>query len=244
MRCAILADIHSNLAALKAVMSDIEKNREVDEIWCLGDIVGYGPDPHQCIEIIRQKSTVCIAGNHDLAAIGKTGTDYFNPEAAEAARWTGTQLTQEDVRFLGGLLLKIEKEDFTLVHGSPRDPVWEYIFSTNEAAEIIPYFKTRCCLIGHTHIPLIFECNDSSSCSMTLVANNTPIALAGQRLIINPGGVGQPRDRNPQASYAIFNSKTRTIIFYRVDYDIQATQKRMKEARLPPRLASRLAHGY
>jgi diadenosine tetraphosphatase ApaH/serine/threonine PP2A family protein phosphatase len=244
MRIAILADIHSNLTALEAVMLDIDKKGGVHEVWCLGDIVGYGPDPHECIELVKKQCSLWVAGNHDLAAIGKTSVEYFNPEAAKAVRWTGLHITEEDIHFLSNLPLTVEKDDFTLVHGSPRDPVWEYIFSTSEAEENLAYFKTRYCLIGHTHIPLIFEWTDSSTCSAVQPSDDTSFILDKKRLILNPGGVGQPRDGDPRASYAIYNDETNTVAFNRVEYDIQSTQNRMKEVRLPARLGSRLAYGY
>ena len=150
MRVAILADIHSNLAALEAVLMDIEQKGGGDEIWCLGDIVGYGPDPHQCLEFIRHHASLCVAGNHDLAAIGKASTDQFNPVAAEAAQWTSTRLSPHERRYLENLPLRVERGDFTLVHGSPRDPVWEYVNSASVAEINLDYFKTR---LGQPGIP-------------------------------------------------------------------------------------------
>jgi len=243
MRYAIIADIHSNLAAFTAVLIDIEHRGEAEEIWCLGDIVGYGPDPHQCIELLRQTNHVCVAGNHDWAAIGKVDTAEFNPDAAEACRWTAQQLTPEDIQYLKSLPQVIQKDDFTLVHGSPREPIWEYLLSTSIARENFAYFKSRFCLVGHSHVPLVFKYSGTGACSFNQFSTSIGLALAKNRLIINPGAVGQPRDGNPRASYAIYDSKTRLVRLYRVPYDISITQARMVKYNLPMRLIARLSHG-
>ena len=157
MRCAIIADIHSNLTAFKAVLKDIESHGEVEQLWCLGDVVGYGPDPHECIELLCQTNHICIVGNHDLAAIGKVDTTDFNPDAATACHWTAGHLSSEDIEYIANLPLVIEEENFTLVHGSPREPIWEYIISTGVAQENFAYFKSQFCLVGHSHVPLVFS---------------------------------------------------------------------------------------
>ena len=243
MRYAIIADIHANLAAFTAVLIDIEHRGEAEEIWCLGDIVGYGPDPHQCIELLRQTNHVCVAGNHDWAAIGKVDTAEFNPDAAEVCRWTAQQLTPEDIQYLKSLPQVIQKGDFTLVHGSPREPIWEYLLSTSIARENFAYFKSRFCLVGHSHVPLVFKYSGTGACSFNQFSTSIGLALAKNRLIINPGAVGQPRDGNPRASYAIYDSKTRLVRLYRVPYDISITQARMVKYNLPMRLIARLSHG-
>ena len=243
MRYAIIADIHANLAAFTAVLDDIEHRGGVDEVWCLGDVVGYGPDPHQCLELLRQRNHVCVAGNHDRAAIGKLDTAYFNPNAAAACHWTAQQLSPEDRQYLESLPLVIEKDDFTLVHGSPREPVWEYLLSTSNASENFAYFQSKFCLIGHSHVPLVFRHTDTGACSFSQLSTNIGLVLGKSRLIINPGGVGQPRDGEPRASYAIYDSETGIIKLYRVTYDISATQNKMAEHGLPMRLAARLSYG-
>jgi diadenosine tetraphosphatase ApaH/serine/threonine PP2A family protein phosphatase len=264
MNFAILADIHANLTALEAVLKDIEDHGGADEIWCLGDIVGYGPDPHECIELLKNRCSVCVAGNHDWAAIGKMDTSYFNPEAAEANFWTSQHLHLEDIHFLESLPLTLVKGDFTLVHGSPRDPIWEYVLSVAEAEENLKHFQTRYCLIGHSHLPLLFECGkyctlteltpppDSSSRAGRKKVGLSPdenqtfetrIQLGEKRLIINPGGVGQPRDNDPRAGYAIYDNEAGVVIIRRVGYDISTTQQKMVEARLPEWLIQRLANG-
>ena len=243
MRYAIIADIHANLAAFTAVLDDIEGRGGVEEVWCLGDVVGYGPDPHQCIELLCQYNHVCIAGNHDWAAIGKIDTSDFNPDAAVACNWTAQQLSPEDVDYLGNLPLVIEKGDFTLAHGSPREPIWEYLLSTSIARENLAYFQSQFCLVGHSHVPLVFECNETGACSVSEFPADSVLRLAKNRLIINPGGVGQPRDGDPRASYAIYDSEARMIRLYRIPYDINATQVRMMKYKLPMRLVARLSYG-
>ena len=243
MRYAIIADIHANLAAFTAVLDDIEGRGGVEEIWCLGDVVGYGPDTHQCIELLRQSKHVCVAGNHDWAAIGKMDTTYFNPDAAAACHWTAKQLSPEDIDYLGNLPLVIEKNDFTLAHGSPREPIWEYLLSASEAEENFAYFKSLFCLVGHSHVPLVFKYSETGVCSFSPFSPDDELRLAKDRLIINPGGVGQPRDGDPRASYAIYDGETRMVRLHRVSYDISATQTSMIEHGLPIRLVTRLSYG-
>jgi len=244
MRIAIIADIHANLEAFTSVLDDVAKRGGVEEFWCLGDVVGYGPDPHRCIEILRQQNHVCVAGNHDWAATGKVPVTDFNDEAATACRWTEQQLLPEDIEYLNNLSSVIERDDFTLVHGSPREPVWEYILSAEIAEENLAYFKTKYCLAGHSHVPYVFSCDNFGGHTVSNFPVDSPILLGINRLIINPGGVGQPRDGDPRASYAIYDSATRSISHYRVPYDIGATQAKMMEYDLPSQLVFRLYHGH
>ncbi|MFC1915433.1 metallophosphoesterase family protein [Chloroflexota bacterium] len=242
MRFAIIADVHANLAAFTAVLEDIEQRGGVEEVWCLGDIVGYGPDPHQCLELLRQYNHVCVAGNHDWGATGKIDPSDFNPDAAAACRWTAQQLSPEDIEYLEGLPLVIDKDNFTLVHGSPREPVWEYLISTSLAKVNFNFFQSQYCLVGHSHMPLIFR-DEDGACSFGRFAPNVGLALGKSRLIINPGGVGQPRDGDPRASYAIYDSESRLVRLYRIPYDIGATQDKMMQNELPIRLVVRLNYG-
>ena len=243
MRYAILADIHANLEAFSSVLKDIERRGEVAGMWCLGDTVGYGPDPVQCIELLRRREHICIAGNHDLATIGQLDLSSFNPDAAAAIRWTAKQLTPEDIQYLGGLPTMIKKEDFTLVHGSPREPVWEYLQSLSAARENFTYFKSPFCLVGHSHVPQLFKQAEDGTCSFTPLSTSIGQVLGRGRMIINPGGVGQPRDGDPRASYAIYDSEAGMLRLYRVPYDINATQQKMMKHNLPVRLAIRLGQG-
>ncbi len=243
MRYAIIADIHANLAAFNAVLDDIEQRGGVEEIWCLGDVVGYGPDPQQCISLLRQRNHVCVAGNHDWASTGKVDTSEFNADAAAACQWTGQQLSPEDKEYLSDLSLTIEKGDFTLVHGSPREPIWEYILSTATAEENFAHFKTPYCLVGHSHHPAVFIYNETDDRLSSHFLFDSPLVLGESRMIINPGGVGQPRDGDPRASYAIYDSESREVWLYRIPYDIRSTQDRMVERGLPTRLVTRLSYG-
>ncbi|MBI2850235.1 MAG: metallophosphoesterase family protein [Chloroflexi bacterium] len=261
MRYAIISDIHANLAAFKAVLEDTKGQGGVDKVWCLGDVVGYGPDPHECIETLRRLDHICVAGNHDLAAIGRIDTSEFNPEAAAACEWTAKQLSAPDMTYLEKLPLVIElalsgvegEGDFTLVHGSPRDPVWEYITSTSQARENFAFFKTRFCLVGHSHVPLVFTSEAGGDFSGRRFLTDIKLLpgrpirrsldAGGDRMIINPGGVGQPRDGDPQASYALYDSETRLMVLRRVPYDIRSTQDRMAARGLPESLVRRLSYG-
>lgn len=243
MRYALLADIHANLNAFKAVLDDIKHRGGVEELWCLGDIVGYGPNPRQCIELLRQQKNICVAGNHDLGAIGKMPFADFNPDGAYVCRWTAQQLSSEDIEYLESLPFVIEKDDFTLVHGSPREHIGEYLISKGSARENFSYFKTRFCLVGHSHMPLIFKQAEDGGCSFIPLSVSIGQVLGKSRMIINPGGVGQPRDGDPRASYAIYDSDSGVVRLYRVEYDISATQIEMTKKNMPVRLIVRLEHG-
>lgn len=244
MRYAIIADIHSNLEALTAVLEDIKNQGNVAEIWCLGDIVGYGPNPRECLELLRQHKHICVAGNHDWAAISKISTADFNPLAAAAAQWTAQQLEAEDFAYLENLPLTLRQGEFTIVHGSPREPIWEYLLSVDSAQANFSKFDTRFCLVGHSHIPLVFTSSaQTEGCSLNELREKLPLRTKKQRLIINPGGVGQPRDGDPRASYAIYDSKAGALHHYRIPYNIPFTQQKMKERGLPERLATRLSYG-
>lgn len=242
MRVAVVSDIHSNLAALTAVLSDLPS---VDEVWCLGDIVGYGPDPNECIQTLLALKHVSIAGNHDLAAVGMVDIADFNPDAAEAARWTGAQLSSVNAEIIRRLPQEHTIGDFTLVHGSPRNPIWEYIVHPAQAAANLSRFETQYCLVGHTHSPAVFWGPEGKNpAGGQRPAPGAVYALEQRRLILNPGSVGQPRDRDPRASYAIIDFKQREVQFRRVAYDIGATQRKMQAAGLPYSLWARLAVGW
>lgn len=239
-RILVIADIHANMAALEAVLADTASGGVVDEVWCLGDAVGYGPDPAACLHILREKSTLWVAGNHDLAAAGVIGTADFNANAAAAISWTRTQLKQDDVELLSRLPTVQERYGFTLVHGSPRDPVREYIFYVNTAAENFPAFTTPYCLVGHTHIPAAYGWEENCSREIDLVK---PLPLGETRLILNPGAVGQPRDGDPRAGYGVIDLARREFRLLRVAYDISMVQDRMRQYNLPLPLVERLGVG-
>jgi diadenosine tetraphosphatase ApaH/serine/threonine PP2A family protein phosphatase len=243
MRYAILADIHSNLNAFEAVLRDLEARGGFDVIWCLGDIVGYGPDPHECVELLQKYEHICVAGNHDWAAVNRIDVSHFNPDAAVANRWTGENITENDKEYLEFLPPSLNESDFTLVHGSPREPIWEYMLSVDVANDNFNVFTTPYCLIGHSHIPLFFE-NIDGTVILQKFPDNAVVLLGDNRLVINPGSVGQPRDHDPRASYALYDSEKGVIHHYRVDYDIAATQEKMREKKLPDFLIERLEYGW
>jgi predicted phosphodiesterase len=243
MRLLVISDIHANQAALSTVLGDAGA---FDFIWCLGDLVGYGPDPNDCIEILCDYPHYSLAGNHDWAALGKLDITSFNSDARIACVWTQGELAASSRQYLDALLTQDVKEPFTLAHASPRQPVWEYVLDPLIAQRNYAYFETPYCLVGHTHIPVIFSQtdSDSGSCKTLPPPYDGPIALnAKERLIINPGSVGQPRDGNPQASYAILDTDAMTWEHRRVPYPIEITQERMRARDLPSRLIERLEHG-
>ena len=244
VRVAIITDVHSNLAALEAVLAHAEERRALDEIWSMGDLVGYGPQPGDCLTLLGRYPFTCVVGNHDLAAIGDIDTDDFNPEAAYAAAWTGAHLTDEQRRFLRELPQMAVRDPITLVHGSLRYPAWEYMFSTESALAQFERQETLCSFVGHTHVPLVFEeAPGQAEPLVSPLSDGDIIDLGERRLIVNPGGLGQPRDGDPRAPYAIFDSEERTISLHRVPYDIARTQAIMAEVGLPERLIRRLAAG-
>ncbi|MEA3442072.1 MAG: metallophosphoesterase family protein [Chloroflexota bacterium] len=248
MRYAILGDIHGNLVAFRAVLADIEARGGCDKVWCLGDVVGYGPEPHSCIGILRNRKHVCVAGNHDWAAIGKVDISDFNPDAAQACRWTTQQLDALDRDYLAKLPEKLVLGEFTLVHGSPRYPVWEYLdpdlFPMDDICQNFDYFDTKFCLVGHSHKPLILRQDKAGNCLAVSIFDKIGLNVEGERVIINPGGVGQPRDGDCRASYIIYDSGTQMMYHHRCNYDIRLTQEKMREYKLPLSLIVRLDYGY
>jgi len=245
MRVAIVADVHSNLEALEAVLRHAEGEGALEQVWCLGDIVGYGPDPSPCLALLRQYGAVCVPGNHDVAAIGLLPTDDFNPDAAVANAWTARQLAPDERLYLENLVHVIRQGDFTLVHGSLRWPIWEYLYSPEVAQAHLQRQETPFSLVGHTHVPLLVVEDERSpeGCQMYYLEDGTAFKLGDQRLIINPGGVGQPRDGDPRAAYAVYDDEALTITLYRLEYDIAATQQKMAAAGLPRWLIQRLSLG-
>ena len=242
MRALIVSDVHSNLEAFESVIGDAEGRGGFDQVWFLGDLVGYGPDPVACIELLRQYDGVYVAGNHDLASIGRLSLEAFNSYAAEANRWTAEQLEEEHRRFIGEMPLRAEAGEFTMVHGSPRDPIWEYVVSTAAAVASFMQFDTSWCLVGHSHVPFICR-PDENGATFVRFPLDAPVSLGADRLIINPGGVGQPRDGDPRASYVLYDDEAGAAYHHRVEYDIPKTQEKMAAHGLPKYLADRLAGG-
>jgi predicted phosphodiesterase len=242
MRLAVLSDIHANLAALDAVLADLDDQPSVDELWVCGDLVGYGPQPNEVIERLQDRGVRAVMGNHDGAAIGLVDVAWFNDAAAAAIRWTAEVLDTDARDYLAGLPERREESNLTAVHGSPRDPIWEYITSPAVAAANMTAFTTELCLFGHTHFPVVYGLAEDVLRETTGVAG-PPGPLPEGRLLLNPGSVGQPRDGNPGSSYLIVDRGARTAEFRRVAYDIEQTQALMREARLPSWLVERLDLG-
>lgn len=242
MRALIVSDVHSNLEALESVVEDAHAEGGFDEIWSLGDLVGYGPDPTACIALLRRHELRAVAGNHDLAAFGRLSLESFNDYAAAAARWTAEQISAEEAEWMASLPLRIEVEGFTMVHGSPRDPVWEYVVSVPVAAVSFQHFTTPRCLVGHSHVPFLCVTGENGPKFLEFALDD-PVRLENERIIINPGGVGQPRDGDPRASYAVYDSSDGTVAHFRAEYDIKTTQDKMAECGLPKYLADRLSEG-
>jgi len=242
MRVLIISDIHGNLIALETVLADASS--DYDTVWCLGDLVGYGPDPNECVDRIRAlPNLTCLVGNHDKAAIGGIDISAFNVDARLAIAWTQRSLTAETRDYLMNLPERTLHGDYTLVHASPRQPVWEYILDRYTAEQNFAYFNTPYCVVGHTHMPIMYIKLNGDV--MEMRANYDEIlALGRDRIIINPGSVGQPRDSNPDSAYSILDFETNHWEFRRVPYDIAATQSRMTEAGLPSRLIARLQKGW
>ncbi len=243
MRLLIISDIHANLTALEAVLQDCEG--EWEQIWFLGDLVGYGPDPDECAARLRQLDHLSLSGNHDWAVLGRLDINAFNNDARYAIEWTQKAISAETRAFLESLPPNQPQPVFTLAHGSPRHPVWEYILDEDIARENFSHFETPFCLVGHTHIPVIYEQLPSNQVVAYIPGNNQPLQLdPNMRLIINPGSVGQPRDSDPRAAYALLNTTTLVWEFRRVAYDVAATQARMRQQDMPPRLINRLQFGW
>jgi len=232
MRIAIISDIHSNIAALERVFSYID-SINIDEIYCLGDLVGYGPFPDQCIDLIKSKSCTVIAGNHDYGAIGKIPLRNFSQVGRTALRWTKKNICKENQEFLSDLPLKVVRNDITFVHASPFEPEnWTYIFSNLEAKEAFKGFSTSICFIGHTHIPSIV----GEDLSLGRLHRNG-------RFIVNVGSVGQPRDGNPKLSFGILDTDKLSYELIRLDYDVQKTIDAIEQFSLPSVLGRRLIYG-
>ena len=252
MRVLVVTDIHSNLAALNAVLEDAGQF-DYQAVWCLGDTVGYGPEPNECVARMRESAAVCVVGNHDWAVLGGMDVEEFNHEARRAVLWTREELSPENMAWLGSLpTAPISTGDFTLTHGSPRDPIWEYILYPSVARANFEHFATTYCLVGHTHVPAayIWQEDEANVRAVTPspgrpMALNETLGTGGRvRAILNPGSVGQPRDNDPRAAYAIVDTDEHTWLSRRVSYPIEITQAHMRQAGLPERLINRLSYGW
>ena len=247
MRVAVLSDVHANLHALEAVLAEIDAGG-FDELWCLGDVVGYGPHPNECAALVRERATVCLAGNHDLVVLGKIPMTAFADDAGAAALWTQRILDDDSRTFLDGLEPLATRPGAELFHGSPRDPVWDYVLSEDVARQSFAATTEPLVLVGHSHVALQLSSEGVGLRGGTADAG-TQLDLGGPRRLLNPGSVGQPRDGDPRAAWLeldteakIDNGKGRAT-FRRTAYPVELTQAEIRRQALPEVLAERLAHG-
>jgi len=246
MRILIISDIHANLTAFKAVLEHAKNKWDV--IWFLGDLVGYGPDPDECVQELQKYNHIALSGNHDQAVLGNLDIKSFNREAKFAITWTQEAISSETESYLQNLPSKQVEGDFTLAHASPRYPVWEYILDPLTASENFNWFQTEFCLVGHTHVPVIFEERLNGFRKVNVRPpqygqGHDALFLGPERLIINPGSVGQPRDSDPRAAYALLDTESMTWSYQRAPYAIREVQERMEKFGMPKRLVNRLAYG-
>jgi len=246
MRILIISDIHANLTAFQTVLEHAKNQWDI--IWFLGDLVGYGPDPNECTQELQKYNHVALSGNHDQAVLGNLDIKSFNREAKYAITWTQEAITSQTRSYLENLPSKQVEDDFTLAHASPRYPVWEYILDPLTASENFNWFETDYCLVGHTHVPVMFEERLNGFRRVNVRPPNysqghETCPLGPERLIINPGSVGQPRDSDPRAAYALLDTDKMIWFYQRVSYPVREVQERMEKCGMPKRLVNRLAYG-
>jgi predicted phosphodiesterase len=239
MRVAVLSDIHANLAALDSVIGSFGS---VDAVWHLGDVVGYGPEPDGVVERLVQIGAIGVKGNHDAAAVGGDEIEWFNPDARRAMEWTRRRISDRTRAWLAALPERHAEGDFSLVHGSPREPIWEYVVSVPIARANLAVLTTPFGLYGHTHLPMVFSEIDGRV-EQIAPGESSTFGLDGRRALLNPGSVGQPRDGIVTASYLLVDTESRRCTWQRAGYDIPAVQTAMNDAGLPPRLVDRLSYG-
>ena len=249
MRVAVLSDIHANLPAFEAVLADIE-GAGVEEIWCLGDVVGYGAEPDGCAELAAEHCDVCLVGNHDIAVLGGLDTSTFSSAAAAAVKWTVAHSSPETIAYLGGLEPADGSRPAALYHASPRDPVWEYVLWPDQAAECLAMQERRVSLIGHSHVALFFSAREDGGDGKPAAEARGWQAGAGTRLeigegrwLINPGSVGQPRDGDPRAAWLELDVHAWEATYHRIAYDVERAAATIEAAGLPEHLARRLFVG-
>ncbi|NOX36190.1 MAG: metallophosphoesterase family protein [Calditrichaeota bacterium] len=239
MKIAVISDIHANLEALTTVLSYLQQ-QHIQRIFCLGDVVGYGPRPNECVEQIRQTCEVCLMGNHDHAVVGLTDITYFNQYAQESVLWTRKQLTKSNFQFLKQLKFYHEENDILFVHSTPLNPEeWDYIFSEREARYHLDRVPHRLVFIGHSHLPMVFSYQDGKRYQDRMVLD-----LKADRYIVNVGSVGQPRDGDPRACFVLYDLDHQVLEYIRLEYDVQKTYQEIIDRNLPTFLAIRLLSGF
>jgi predicted phosphodiesterase len=242
MKVAVISDIHANRQAFEAVLDAVAAT-DAAELWCLGDLVGYGADPDVCVELARRHAAVCLAGNHDLAVTGDLPLGEFTRGASLAAEWTREVMTEENVAFLASLSPQGQEGPIGLYHASPRDPVWEYVLSALLAELCFDAQPHRICLIGHSHVALAFVRAPGELATGEPRRENTELDLSTDEWLLNPGSVGQPRDGDPRAAWMLLDLDSWRATFKRTDYDIAGAAAAIRAARLPDSLAERLGYG-
>jgi diadenosine tetraphosphatase ApaH/serine/threonine PP2A family protein phosphatase len=240
-RVAVISDVHGNWHALEAVLEEIDREQP-DELWCLGDLVGYGPRPNPCCAAVERRAAICLAGNHDLGVLDEIELEEFAGDAVAAARWTRGVLAEGSRAYLESLRPSSERDGAGLFHASPRDPIWEYVLSSDVARVAFELTDFPLVLVGHSHVPLAITLEDDVL-DGGLAASGTETPLGPGRRLLNPGSVGQPRDGDPRAAWLLLDPDAGTASFRRVEYDVAATQDEIRERGLPDALAQRLAHG-
>jgi diadenosine tetraphosphatase ApaH/serine/threonine PP2A family protein phosphatase len=242
-RVALISDVHGNLPAFEAVLDDIGR-AGVDARWCLGDLVGYGAQPDECVALARESCDVCLIGNHDMVVIDKLDVSEFSHNAAVAALWTREHIAPESVEYLAGLSPQGHGGELGLFHASPRDPVWEYVLSTAQAGECMDSMDARVGAVGHSHVALWFAREgDGSPVNGQHAPGGTELDLSSGRWIVNPGGVGQPRDGDPRAAWLLLDLSNWSASWRRVEYAIDDAARAIEQAGLPETLAKRLYVG-
>ena len=244
MRVAVISDIHANLPALEAVLAGAEA-AVVDEVWCLGDVVGYGAQPDACADLVRERCATCLVGNHDLAVLGALDIGAFSEAAAEAVAWTRENVAERTLAMLRGLTPVGRREEIGLFHASPRDPVWEYVLSAEQADACLEAQDERICLIGHSHVSLFFERPEAGPGEIrgAQAGDGTLLDLGDGAWLLNPGSVGQPRDGDPRAAWLEVDTKAQAARFHRAAYDVEQAAAAIAAAGLPRRLGERLRVG-
>ncbi len=242
MKVAITSDIHANRHAFEAVLEAIAAS-DAAEMWCLGDLVGYGADPDRCVELAQRHATVCLAGNHDLAVAGKLSLEEFSRGASIAARWTQDVMDDHNITYLAGLPSFSLSEPAGLYHASPRDPVWEYVLSSLLAELCLDAQEHRVCLVGHSHVALSFNREHGQLATGEPRRGGTELQIASGEWLLNPGSVGQPRDGDPRAAWMLLDTESWHATYKRTSYDVAGAARAIRAARLPHSLAERLGYG-
>jgi predicted phosphodiesterase len=242
MKVAVVSDIHANRHAFEATL-DAVASSEASELWCLGDLVGYGAEPDACVELAREHAAVCLAGNHDMAVTGGLPLDEFSRGASLAAQWTREVIAPENLAFLEQLSPQGEEDGIGLYHASPRDPVWEYVLSALLAELCMNRQEHRICLIGHSHVALSFVRQEGELATGEPRRAGTRLDVGTGEWLLNPGSVGQPRDGDPRASWLLLDMDQMDATFHRAEYDIAGAAAAIRAARLPDSLAERLEYG-